>query len=152
MINFNGDYIGLDIVEDLITNNLNRYGNTHRKFISMDIIRDELPISDLVLCRECLNHLSLQDATLAINNLIISTNKLLAVTHYPNLTLNTEQPASFRYRQLNFTLNPFYLRQPDFLIDESDTEPGKVLAVFDTRQGPIRHKNYQVINGSLLFD
>lgn len=84
MIDFNGDYVGVDVVEELITNNLNRYRNAHRKFMPMNIIRDKLPISDLVLCRECLNHLSLQDATNAINNLIISTNKLLVVTHYPN--------------------------------------------------------------------
>ncbi|MEI8210010.1 MAG: class I SAM-dependent methyltransferase [Methylococcales bacterium] len=138
MIDFNGDYIGVDVVEELITNNLIRHGNNHRKFMSMDIIREKLPLADLVLCRECLNHLSLLDGIHAINNLIASTNKLLVLTHYPDLKHNIDQPASFRYRQLNFTLSPFFLRQPDFLIDESDTEPGKFLAVFDIRKAPIK--------------
>jgi len=51
-------YIGVDIVEPLIQANQARFGNDHIEFRCLDIITDPLPIGDLCLVREVLQHLS----------------------------------------------------------------------------------------------
>lgn len=136
---FEGDYKGADIVPDLIEANTRRFASDRRRFIVADLVSDALPRADLVLCRECLNHLSLAEAATGLANLTASANIVLIATHYPNHPTNTDQPASFRYRPLNLTLPPFDLRQPDRLIEEDETEPGKTLGVwFVSDQPPLR--------------
>ena len=45
------EYIGVDIVPDLINNNNKTYGN---KFRCLDLTKDPLPRADMILCRDCL--------------------------------------------------------------------------------------------------
>jgi SAM-dependent methyltransferase len=128
---FAGDYTGVDIVPELIAANAARFGAARRRFAVGDIVAEPLPEADLVLCRECLNHLPLADACAALERLAEAARKLLVVTHYPQVRFNPDQPASFRFRRLNLELAPFGLRPPDAVIDESHFSPGKVLAVWD---------------------
>ena len=136
-LKFAGNYIGVDIVDKLVEDNQRRYADERHRFIQLDLIKDKLPQADLVLCRECLNHLSLVEVRAAISNLIVTPTKFLIMTHYPDVSKNAEQLASFRYRPLNFTKSPFFLRQPDMLIDESQSESGKCLAVWEVGIAPV---------------
>ncbi len=129
------NYIGVDIVGKLVQSNRHRFGNDRRIFLEKDICTDPLPTSDLILCRECLNHIPLQRAHQAVTNVCASAARLLMITHYPMLNANFDQPSSFRYRPLNLTLPPFSLRTPDDLIDESAFEPGKTIAVWNLLNG-----------------
>ena len=135
---FEGDYLGLDIVPDLIARNTREHGSPHTSFAVADIVEDAIPASELVLCRECLNHLPLADAAKALANLERAAQRFVLVTHYPACTLNVEQPASFRYRPLNLTLPPFSLRQPDEIIDEGAFEAGKQVAIWRMGEQPLR--------------
>jgi hypothetical protein len=136
-LQYDGDYVGADIVAGLVADNQRRYGNDRHRFVELDLVHDSLPPADLVLCRECLNHLSLAEAHAAVRRLGDAAKKILLITHYPAEETNADQLASFRYRPLNFTKSPFNLRQPDFLIDESLTEPGKLLAGWDIRRAQL---------------
>ena len=136
-VRFDGTYIGCDIVPKLVARNENVYGNARRSFCRLDICEDQLPKSDLVLCRECLNHLSFAEISSALFNLERATKVLLVITHYPAITQNRDQVASFRFRPLNLTLPPFSLRAPDSLIDEGSFETGKTLGVWDFRRGSL---------------
>ena len=138
-LRFAGDYTGVDIVPELVARNQLQYGGERRRFVCGDIVTDPLPRADMVLSREALNHLPLADATLALERLAKAATRLLVVTHYPGLSANADQPASFRYRALNLTAAPFGLRKPDDIIDESHFEPGKVLGVWDLSAGPLRN-------------
>jgi len=60
-LKFSGRYIGGDIVEELARENQTKYGDDRHRFMRLDVIKDSLPQADLVLCRECLNHLSLNE-------------------------------------------------------------------------------------------
>jgi hypothetical protein len=51
-------YHGVDIVKDLIYSNSKRYSSANIQFSCRDVINDELPISDLCLIRQVLQHLS----------------------------------------------------------------------------------------------
>jgi hypothetical protein len=135
---FEGDYTGGDIVPDLVARNQQQYGDARHRFVELDLVKDTLPAADLVLCRECLNHLSLSEASAAVDHMVPAARKVLMLTHYPSERVNADQPASFRYRPLNFTLAPFRLREPDLLIDESRTEAGKSVACWFIERGPVR--------------
>ena len=134
-VSFAGDYRGVDIVPELIAANRTRHTGPGRSFAVADIVNDPVPPADLVLCRECLNHLPLADGRAALANLAAAAGKLLVVTHHPAIIENGDQAASFRFRRLNLTLPPFGLRAPDALIDEGEWAEGKTLAVWDMARG-----------------
>src|SRR5437868_1940022 len=50
------EYIGADIVEELVARNTARYAaqGSGRRFIKRDLTSDPLPRADVVLCRDCL--------------------------------------------------------------------------------------------------
>ena len=137
-VRFSGRYTGIDIVPDMIAANRERIDRSGWQFEVRDIVSDALPAADLVLCRECMNHLPLDDGVRALANLERAAGKFLLVTDYPQCRDNAQQPASFRYRPLNLTLAPFGLRTPDAWIDEDDHEPGKRIAIWRLDAGPLR--------------
>lgn len=49
-------YIGIDIVEDLVQYNQQKYGKNNIKFQCLDIVEDSLPKADLCLIRQVLQH------------------------------------------------------------------------------------------------
>lgn len=128
-VDFEGSYCGGDIVSDLVAQNQARYGDSRRQFVVLDVIRDPLPRSDLILCRDCLNHLTLQEARRALGNIVKSGSSYVAVTHYPTAITNRHQASGFDYRPLNLERPPFNWPRPTEVWEES-TEPGKTLALW----------------------
>jgi SAM-dependent methyltransferase len=128
-VEFEGSYCGADIVRDLIADNQARYGSDHRRFAVLDVTHDPLPASDLVLCRDCLNHLSIAEASRALDNIIASGSSYMALTHYPATHANRSQETGFDYRPLNLQRPPFNLPAPVGLWEEPD-EAGKTLALW----------------------
>jgi SAM-dependent methyltransferase len=59
-LNRDCDYIGIDIVSDLISRNQREFANNRVTFRCLDIIEDELPAGDLCLIRQVFQHLSNQ--------------------------------------------------------------------------------------------
>ena len=93
------------------------------------MVRDPLPQSDLILCRDCLNHLSIPEAVEALGNILRSGSSYLAVTHYPTAMVNRRQASGFDYRPLNLLRPPFNWPPPAEIWGES-AEPGKTLALW----------------------
>lgn len=114
----NVDYIGVDIVSDLIAANKEKYQGGNIKFIDMDIICDDLPTVDLILCREVLFHLSFQDVSDAIRNFKRSGSKYLLATHYPYISENTEIQTG-QCRGINFQKAPLEFPAPKRMIEEN---------------------------------
>ena len=55
-------YLGGDIVKELILKNQNSYAPLNQvEFKVIDLTKDSLPASDLILCRDCLVHLSYEE-------------------------------------------------------------------------------------------
>jgi Methyltransferase domain len=75
--------IGVDIVKEMIAANKKDFERGNVSFLELDMIRDDLPSVDLILCREVLFHLSFQDLCAAIVNFKKSKSKYLRATHYP---------------------------------------------------------------------
>jgi len=116
-------YIGVDIVGELIAQNQAKYGNSSRQFLHLDITEAELPKVDLVLCRDCLVHLSSHSILRAIRNFKRSGSTYLLTTTFPGREENWDIVTG-DWRPLNLEAAPFCLGKPLKLINEGDTELG----------------------------
>ena len=114
------NYIGADIVSDLITGN-REYSSENISFRVLDLTKDELPKSDLIICRDCLVHLSFKDIYLAINNIISSGCKYLLTTSFTSCELNYNIVTG-DWRVLNLEKYPFNFPKPLLTMNENCTE------------------------------
>ena len=105
------EYIGCDIVSDVIENNIKLYSNQNVNFLHLDITKDELPKVDMILCKDCLQHLSHENVIRALGNFKKSGARYLLVTSYP-LTHKNWDIKDGGYRPLNLCIEPFNLQAP----------------------------------------
>jgi SAM-dependent methyltransferase len=112
------DYLGCDIVPELIRQNRQRYQNCSRRFICLDIINDRLPRVDLILCRDFLGHLPFDLIRSALSNFLDSRSKYLLATSFPEWSINNDITLVGDWRPLNLERDPFYFPQPLRLIQE----------------------------------
>lgn len=112
------EYTGADIVPDLIQHNQEKYQKDNVRFQVADVISDKLPKVDLVLCRDCLVHLSSRDVLLALQNICDSGSKYLLTTTFPERKHN-ENIATGQWRALNLTVAPFLLPEPVWIMSEN---------------------------------
>lgn len=115
------DYIGADVVPDLIERNRQAYVRPGRTFVTLDLCQDKLPKVDLVFCRDCLVHLSFRDIEKAFFNLKQSSSMFLLTTTFIDRDRNFDIPTG-AWRPLNLQLPPFNLPPPLHLINERCTE------------------------------
>lgn len=108
-------YIGVDIVPEIITSNKKKYGSDSREFKCLDIVVDNLPTVDLILCKDCFIHLPYCDIKAAIENFKKSGAKYLLTNTYLETKKNNDIAAG-SWRALNLQLPPFYLPEPLLLI------------------------------------
>ena len=115
-------YVGADIVPELITDNTARYANDRRRFIVRDLCNDALPRADIVFCRDALVHLSYQDAMAAIRNIKVSESLYLMATTFTNRSANFDMPTTGEWRPLNMQVEPFLFPEPLEILIENCTE------------------------------
>jgi hypothetical protein len=113
------DYTGIDIVPSLIAANTERvrHGELRGRFLLADITRDPLPGCDVILCRDCLVHLSFQNIARAIARFRASGARFLLVTTFPEWEHNRDCEDG-DWRALNMTKAPFDWPGPRELINE----------------------------------
>lgn len=124
-------YIGVDIVPALIVRNRQLYQTEQRTFAVQDITTDQLPSADVILCRDCLIHLSFKSIKAAISNFKKTRATYLLCTTHTSVTDNIDCPDG-SWRNVNLLLPPFNFPQPLRLFVE-DAEFGKCLGVWRLR-------------------
>lgn len=119
------DYTGIDIVPSLIEANKERVarGELAGRFRVADITRDTLPAADLILCRDCLVHLSFDNIARAVTNFRASGARFLLVTTFPEWDANRDCEDG-DWRALNMATAPFNWPAPRELINERCEEGG----------------------------
>ncbi len=117
-----GQYIGIDIVEELIEKNRNEFGNSSRAFQCLNLVEDQLPQVDLIFCRDCLVHLNFTDIHKVIANFKRSSSKYLLTTTFTDRQKNIDLRKNGIWRPLNLQSSPFNFPEPLKLIDEKCTE------------------------------
>jgi hypothetical protein len=117
------DYTGADIVRELIEKNAERYESESIRFCSLDLIKDHLPPVDLILCRDCLVHLSFKDIWSALHNVLNSGSTYLLATTFTRRTEN-QNIVTGHWRRLNLQVAPFLFPPPLAILNEQCTEGG----------------------------
>ena len=138
------DYIGADIVPDLIYKNRNLYSKENISFEILDITKDQLPSSDIIFCRDCLVHLSFEDIFKSLNNIKKGSFKFFITTNFLNREIN-EDIETGSWRTINFYKSPFNFPESIEDINEKCTEAGnkytdKVLSVWNLDSIPFYYK------------
>ena len=117
-INYSSEFIGIDVVPDLIKHhNSSNYGS-HVKFICSNIIEDDLPPGDICFIRQVLQHLSNQQISKILGKL--NQYKIVFITEmYPTNSAvvipNRDKNHGKGIRMSNNS--GVYLDQPPFDID-----------------------------------
>jgi hypothetical protein len=114
-------YVGGDLLPELIESNQRKHPAPRRVFRVLDLLQSDLPVVDLVLCRDCLVHLSFADIARAIHNIRCSGATWLLTTTFPAQGAN-EDIVTGDWRPLDFTKAPFDWPVPDELLVEECTE------------------------------
>lgn len=117
-------YVGVDIVPDIIRMNQQRYGNHIRQFRLLDITKDELPKSDIILCRDCLIHFPFKKIVATLRNFKRSESSYLLTTTHPQRDENRDILTG-HWRPINLELPPFEFPKPIKMINEKCEEGGK---------------------------
>lgn len=114
-------YTGADVVAELIRKNQEAYGNARCRFVHLDLVRDDLPKVDLVLCRDVLVHFSCEDAFAALKNIKRSGSRCLLSTTFTGRDSNVDTQTG-QWRPLNLQMAPFEFPTPAAIINEKCTE------------------------------
>ena len=119
-VNFkNINYIGADIVDKLVEDNNTKYSDDNISFEVLDITKDELPKSDLVVVRDCFVHLPNNLILKAIKNIISSGSKYLLTTTF----LEHQENSDIRiggWHSVNINSSPFNLPRPIAIYKDKD--------------------------------
>ena len=117
------DYTGGDIVADAGGEQPGAVWRpgSRRRFVRLDLTADPLPRADVVLCRDCLVHLSFDHIRQAFDNLRRSGSTWLLTTtfleHHENVDIESGD-----WRILNLTRAPFNLPAPEGVLVEGCLE------------------------------
>lgn len=121
-------YLGCDIVKDIIgSNNFIfedlKFNTFKPEFKQLDLVVDPLPEGDLLLCRDCLVHLSLASALQFLDNFRKSNiTYLLTTTFTRKDRVNYNYPDGTGWFPISLNKYPFNLPQPIKIINENCTE------------------------------
>jgi Methyltransferase domain len=116
-------YIGADLLPEIIRPLQEAYTDVTHRFVVLDLTSDPLPQADLLLCRDCLVHLSFDDTRRALRNLARSGIPHLLITTFPECEVN-EDIVTGDWRPLNLENEPFCFPPPSQLLNERCTEAG----------------------------
>ncbi len=118
------EYIGADIVHSIVESNQQQYARDDRQFIELDLTRDDLPDADVLLCRDCLVHLSYANIANVLDNVRRSNVRYLLMTSFPGRGDNKDVEDG-DWRPLDFEAAPFSFPQPVLtIVEECDEESG----------------------------
>jgi SAM-dependent methyltransferase len=102
-------YLGLDCVAHLIERNQRIFGSNNIQFKLVDCVNEPLPEADLLISKDCLQHLD----NISIKKIITHFNKykFCLITNDVHCIKNTNKNIKIGdYRCLDLTKSPFFLK------------------------------------------
>jgi len=114
-------YIGADIIRELVLSHERLHTTNTRRFVVLDIVADDLPQADLILCRDCLVHFSYRLIRKAVRNIRRSQSTYLLTTSFPEHS--NSDIVTGNWRPLNLCRPPFDFPPPIQLINEGHPFP-----------------------------
>ncbi len=117
------EYIGGDIVEEIIEEDKKLYTTDKVTFQVLDMTKDDIPKVDMIFCKDCFQHLSYENVALAINNFKRSGSKYMFASSFPK-TWRNHDIHDGDYRPLNICKKPFNLPKPIYKFREKSIAEG----------------------------
>ncbi len=134
------DYTGGDIVAPLVRELQAQHGREGVRFIATDITSTPLPRADLLICRDCLFHLSYRDTRAALANFVASGIPwLLTTTHRNEGAFGNRDIDTGDFRRIDLFAPPYNLpRDVAFRFEDwCAPEPPREMCLWSSEQ--IRH-------------
>lgn len=124
------NYLGYDIVPELVAENNRRWGDDAIEFRVCDITRDTIRRADLILARDVLVHLSHYDIHRALKNFRASGSTWLLATTFPGAPIQDIETG--QWRPIDLTRLRFGLGPAKLLLPETDADKlfGKSLGLW----------------------
>jgi hypothetical protein len=114
------NYTGGDLVSELTEENNKKYADSKFNFLVLDLKESNLPKSDIVLCRDCLVHLSYSDIIKCLRNIKRSKSKYLLTTTFSEK--KNKNIVTGAWRPINLCSFPFKMKTPKIIILENCSE------------------------------
>jgi hypothetical protein len=140
------DYIGGDIVPEMIEANNAAYGSPSRRFEVLDLVTDMLPAADMIFIRDCFIHFSNALIFQSLENIARSDIRYLCLGTLPlklypqiaNVDLErTQSGVNFEYRPIQFESAPYSFPAPILEIEDGAEGSGAhwitTMAVWETK-------------------
>ena len=119
-------YVGVDIVPSALE--AARKYHPHRTYLLEDIRRDPLPHADLVVCRDAMMHMPLEDGVATLSNLRATGATWIVATSFTDGTNEEVPPGGFYH--INLEAEPFGLGRPWMVIEDNWRHEDKILGVW----------------------
>lgn len=116
------EYVGVDVVPELIQQLQERPAPESWRFVNRDIVTDVLQSADAVLCRDCLGHLPFEHALKVVANWKAAKFHYVITTTFPGA--QNRDGSLGRWRRLDLQAAPFCFPDPIALVRERDERPG----------------------------
>lgn len=125
----NYQYLGLDIVDDVIASNIRKYNKDNINFKVGNIIKDDIPFADVAMTIACFIHFPAPAINDALGNIRKSGIKYLIsscyIPKYDNNNINKN--ISFGdFRPVNLSMHPFNLKAPIELLVNKESVKNKL--------------------------
>jgi len=133
------EYLGCDIVRALIEKNTELYGGDLIKFEVLDVVSDNLPSADLVICRDVLFHLPNRDILTVLSKICATQSKYLLVTTHINDSKDQFSNVDIDagdFRRIDLFEKPFSFPRESILTfnDWMAPDPPRMMALYDVRE------------------
>lgn len=115
-------YVGVDIVPELIEKNSELYASNWCTFKELDIVKDQLPCTDFILCRDVMQHLSFKDIEQALSNFKKTKATYLCISTYECFKENKNDTRTGNCRFINFKCAPYNFPEPIIAFEEISAE------------------------------
>ena len=104
-------YIGWDACPKMIEDNNKKYGNSDIKFFTKDIVLEDYPDVDLIMCRDVLFHMKKSISKKIINN-VKNKCKYFISTSFKNVNENSgiNERLDWGFYPINLDIEPFNLK------------------------------------------
>lgn len=104
-------YEGWDACDFMVQDNTRFYGCSKVKFLTKDIVMEEYPLVDLIICRDVLFHMN-PDVALSIVNQAKEKCKYFLSTSFNNVETNIGiGKGSWGFYRINLNISPFNLSE-----------------------------------------
>jgi SAM-dependent methyltransferase len=129
------DYVGIDVVPQVIEQNVARYASARRRFLCSDATRGRIEAGDVAICREVLFHLSFKDGLSLLRNVRAAGFKHALFTTDNSVWFNSDI-RSGDFRRINLLQAPYALPAPSRELADDKVSRGRVMGAWQVSALP----------------